>query len=129
MEELMRPRVELAEACADIQFQAKVIRAYGDLRGQVLADMCVDVLRSGFARPGTTVALSKSTGEQSVSHVVNVATGALMVFCAVCLYTGTGPGNLTISFGMLPREVIRKILYYKVELMTHVCCRSTTTAD
>lgn len=103
------PRVDLAlaEACADIQFQERVIRAYGDLRGQVVADVCADVLGPGFARSITSLAFRSSTGGQPVSPVVNVAAGGLMVVFVICLYTGTGPGSLAISF---TREVFRKNL-------------------
>lgn len=46
-----------------------------------------------------------------------------MAFFVICLYTGTGPGSLAISFGMSLRKVFPKSLY-KFELMAYEYYRS-----
>lgn len=92
-------RVKLAKVCADFPYIAKVIKRYGDYRGQVVVDVCADVLGSGFDPWNIVEALPRSTGGQPVSHVVDIAAGAFCVFVAICLYTDTSPGSLATSFG------------------------------
>ena len=100
-------RAKVAAVCVDIELQAKMMIAFGDLRAIVLADLCAKVLGPGFdpwstveallrsmstgGHPGfdpwaTIEDLQRSTGGQPVSHVVKIAVGGLCVLIAVCLY-------------------------------------------
>lgn len=84
----------------------------------MFASLCADVLGPGFARPGTDIDIRTPTGGQPVSHVVDITSGGLMAFFVICLYTGTGPGSLAISFGMSLGNVFQKS-FHKIELMAY----------
>ena len=84
------------EACADTHFLAKVIKAYGDLRGQIFAAWCEDRLEPGRAWSNTAVALWTSPVRKPVSGLVALTTVGIATECVYLLYTGKIPGGVRI---------------------------------
>ena len=74
-------RVKLAKKCADVQFLAKVIKGYGDYRGQVVVDVCTEVLGPLFDPWSAVEALPRSTGGQPVSCCQNCSRRIVCTYC------------------------------------------------
>ncbi len=93
------------EACADTHFRAKVIKAYGDLRGQIFAAWCEDRLEPGRAWSNTAVALWIPPVRKPVSGLVALPIAGVVTVCVYLLYTGKIPGGVTIPVIRSPTEV------------------------
>ena len=82
------------KACADTHFHTKLIKDYGDLRGEISQRWCEDRLEPGRAWSNTAVALWTLPDDNSVGLIALIVAGVTV--SVYLIYTGKISGGVTV---------------------------------